>query len=265
MVGHLFLRSPTVAAGLERVVAFSRILHDSGRVEVEERGDRVIVFPGCRGLPHPFPRQIAELAAASVLVLLRHATGQALSSTRVAFRHPAPSSLAEHRRIFGVTPSFGAPETEVELPRAVLDLPIAGADPSVLTYLDRYAMDVLTKLPSDDLPSQIQRAIAQRFGQGLPEMDEIATQLGLSPRTLQRRLSKLELSYQVLLDRVRQRFAERYLSESRLSLGEIAFLLGFAELSNFHRAFRRWTGQTPGHYREVSAASLAGQGEPPLS
>lgn len=265
VVGHLFLRSATVEAGLARVVAFSRILHDAGRVEMERRGDRVVIFPGCRGLTHPFPRQIAELAAASVLVLLRHATGQRLEATRVAFRHPEPPGLSEHRRILGVRPAFLTPETEVELPASVLALPIRGADPSVLTYLDRYAQDVLAKLPSDDLLSQVERAIAQAMGQGLPEMEDIAKQLGLSPRTLQRRLAKLEVSYQSLLDRVRRRFAERYLSASRLSMGEIAFLLGFSELSNFHRAFRRWTGQTPGHYRELSAASLAAQGEPPLS
>jgi AraC-like DNA-binding protein len=254
VVGHVLARSRTFGQGLERVVAYSRILHDAGRVELERRDARVVVFPGCRGLVNDFPRQIAEFSAASVLVLGRATTGKDFVATAVRFRHAAPPSVGEHVRVFGVKPTFDAHETEVELDAAVLDLPIPEAQSGLLTYLDAYARDVLAKLPvDDDLVGDVERAIASAMSRGVPDMDSIATQLGASTRTLQRRLGEAETGFQELVDVVRRRYAERYLADDRLAISEIAFLVGFSEPSNFHRAFRRWTGLTPAAFRGRAA------------
>lgn len=250
VVGHLLARSRTFGEGLERVVAYSRILHDAGRVEFERLGSRVVVFPGCRGLVNEFPRHIAEFSAASVLVLGRAATGKPLRSTAVRFRHPAPARLSEHLRVFGVTPTFDARETEVELDAAVLDLAILDAQPGLVNYLDAYARDVIAKLPpDDDLVSAVERAVASAMSRGVPDIEAIAMQLGVGSRTLQRRLAEAETGFQELVDTVRRRYAERYLADNRLAITEVAFLVGFSEPSNFHRAFRRWTGTTPAAYR----------------
>jgi len=255
VVGHLVARSRTFGEALDRVVAYSRILHDAGRVELESRGDRVIVFPGCRGLSHEFPRHVAEFSAASVLVLGRAVTRTPLAAIAMRFRHPAPASVAAHARMFHVAPVFSAPETELELPRAVLQLPIPDAQPGVLTYLDAYAHDVIAKLPDDDdLVSAVERLVASELGRGVPELEGVAIQLGMTARTLQRRLGELETSYQTLIDHVRRRYAERYLADDRLAIAEVSFLVGFSEPSNFHRAFRRWTGETPAAFRAARSA-----------
>ena len=252
VVGHVFARSRTLGQGLDRVVAYSRILHDAGRVETERRGSSVVVFPGCRGLVNDFPRQIAEFSAASVLVLGRSTTGRELRAVAVRFRHPAPASVSEHVRIFGVAPTFDAGETEVELDGAVLDYPILDAQPGVLGYLDAYARDVLAKLPDEsDIVSVVERAVASAMSRGTPDVEIIASQLGMGSRTLQRRLAEAEATFQEIVDSVRRRYAERYLAEDRLAISEIAFLVGFSEASNFHRAFRRWTGITPAAFREA--------------
>jgi AraC-like DNA-binding protein len=252
VVGHVFARSRTLGEGFERVVAYSRILHDAGRVETERRGSRVVVFPGCRGLVNEFPRQIAEFSAASVLVLARAASGRAIFATAVHFRHPPPPKLSEHQRLFGVTPQFEAAETEVEFDAAVLRLPILDAEPGVLTYLDAYARAVLEKLPDDDdLVSVVERTVAVAMSRGVSDVGAVAAQLGMGARTLQRRLAECESTFQEIVDGVRRRYAERYLSDDRLSVSEVAFLVGFSEPSNFHRAFRRWTGTTPAEYRNA--------------
>jgi AraC-like DNA-binding protein len=255
VVGHVLARSQTFGEGLERVVAYSRILHDAGRVELERRGDKVVVFPGCRGLVSDFPRQIAEFSAASVVVLGRATTGRSLTASAVRFRHPSPGRLAEHVRIFGVAPAFDEAETEVELDVAVLDWPIADAQPGVLTYLDAYARDVLNKLPADDdLVSRVERAIASAMSRGVPDVEAVAIQLGMGARTLQRRLAEAETGFADLVDTVRRRYAERYLADDRLAISEVAFLVGFSDPSNFHRAFRRWSGSTPAVYRAMAVA-----------
>lgn len=250
VVGHLVARCPTLGEGLERVVAYSRILHDAGRVELEREGDHVIVYPGCRGLPVECPRHVAEFSATSVVVLGRMLTGHSLVPVAVRFKHAAPPRRREHARILGVAPSFDEPETAVVLDARVLTLPIRAPQPDVLDYLDAYARDVLAKLPADDdLLHRVEHIVATTLGRGLPEMEQVAAQLGTSARTLQRRLSERETTFQALVDGVRRTYAERYLADGRLALGEIAFLVGFSDASNFHRAFRRWTGKTPAAFR----------------
>lgn len=124
----------------------------------------------------------------------------------------------------------------------------------MLTYLDAYARDVLARLPADDdILDWVERVVAGAMGRGVPEMDHVASQLGMTARTLQRRLGERETTFQPLVDGVRRRYAERYLSDDRLAVAEIAFLVGFADPSNFHRAFRRWTGTTPTAFRAASA------------
>jgi AraC-like DNA-binding protein len=264
VVGHLLARCPTFGEGLERVVAYSRILHDAGRVEVARDGANVIIYPGCRGLPFTCPRHISEFSAASVVVLGQLVTGAPLAPIAVQFEHEAPPRLREHLRIFGVTPSFDQAETTLVFDAGILALPIRDSQPGVLTYLDAYARDVLAKLPSDDdILDQVGRAVATSMSRGVPEMEQIASQFGMSARTLQRRLGDRETTFQALLDGVRRRYAERYLSDDRLSLGEIAFLLGFSEPSNFHRAFRRWTGTTPSAFRARSCVGELSVAEAP--
>jgi AraC-like DNA-binding protein len=253
VVGHLVAKSATFGQGLERVVAYSRLLHDAGRVELEREGGVVRVYPGCRGLPHDPPRHVAEFSAAAVVALGRAVTGVAWAPRDVAFRHAAPARAGEHRRVFGVAPRFGRPETSVELGAEVLALPVRESQPGVLSYLDAYARGALEKLgpPGDDPVANVERAVARALERGAPELEPVAAHLGLSPRTLQRRLAEAATSFQAVVDRVRRAHAERYVADDRLALAEIAFLLGFSDPSNFHRAFRRWTGVTPAAFREA--------------
>ncbi len=252
VVGHLAVHSTTLGEALRRVAAHSRILHDSGRVEVETAGDEASVFPGCRGLPHDWPRQIAEFSAASVVVLGRRITGRAWTPRRVEFRHPRPPRASEHLRVFGVEPAFGQHETAVVLDRALLDLPVLGAAEGLATHLDVYAREVAARLPrEDDLASRVHRSIAVELARGAPDIGAVAAQLGTTPRTLQRRLADQDTSFQALADVVRREFAERYLRDATLSLHEVGFLVGFSDPSNFHRAFRRWVGATPSEYRRA--------------
>lgn len=259
VVGHLVVRSATFGEGLERVVAFSRILHNAGRVELERCEGEVTIYPGCRGLPFACPRQIAEFSAASVVVLGRRVTGHPLVPRHVAFQHAAPARLHEHARIFGVTPSFSQPETSLTFAIEALALPVREPEPGLLTYLDAYARDVLSRLPADDdILHRIEISLATMLGRGGadmgPDIQGVAKQLGMSARTLQRRLAERETSFHALLDGVRRNYAERYLADDRLALAEVAFLVGFSDPSNFHRAFRRWTGTTPAAFRERARA-----------
>lgn len=253
VVGHLAASSATVGQALERVVAFSRLLHDAGRTELELHGDRALLFPGCRGLPTPPPRQVAEFNAASAVVLLRFVTGRpAWHPREVHFLHPAPRDARPHRALFGVAPRFGAPEDVLVLAGADLELPVRVAAPSRLgQYLESYARALVARLPApaDDLRGQLLRAILTSLPSGGLSLEAAAARLAVTPRTLQRRLACTGDAYSDLVDEARRLTAERYLADGTLPLAEVSFLLGFSEPSTFHKAFRRWTGKSPGAWR----------------
>ena len=193
---------------------------------------------------------MAELSTLGALVLARRVTNTPLVPRAVWFKHRAPARTATHLRLFGVAPAFEQPETALVFDARALSLPIRGAEPGLATYLDAYARDVLARLPADDdLASAVERAVTTSLARGVPDVESIATQLGMSARTLQRRLTEAQTSYQAIVDRARKQLALRYLEDDRLPLAEIGFLVGFADPSNFHRAFRRWTGETPSAYR----------------
>jgi len=252
LVGHLATMAGTFGDAIERIVAYSRLLHDAGRTEMERDESGARIYPGCRGLPFTPPRHVAEFSAASLVLLGRLVTGQHWTPTRVAFEHAAPRRITEHVRVFGITPEFSAPETVVVVPRSVLHLPVRTGGSTIGAYLEAYARELLDRLPAHDASAraQVQRTLSVAVAHGVPDIDVVAARLGTTSRTLQRRLREEGTTFAELADAVRRASAERYLADGRIPLAEVAFLLGFRDPSNFHKAFRRWTGSTPASYRE---------------
>ena len=123
-------------------------------------------------------------------------------------------------------------------------------DPVLRTFLEGQADAILANMPArTGVAVDVRRALASRIGADGTRMSAIARHLGISERTLQRRLADDGVSYQELVEEVRRAAAGRYLDESALAIGEIAYLLGYSEPAAFHRAFKRWYGTTPEQFR----------------
>jgi AraC-like DNA-binding protein len=130
-------------------------------------------------------------------------------------------------------------------------IPLRRRDPILREMLEQHADPVATAMPDlDGGALDVRRALAARLTKGQTGIDVVARDLGTSARTLQRRLASAGLSYQELLDGVRRDAAERYIAGTALSIGEIAYLLGYSEPAAFHRAFKRWHDVTPQAFRE---------------
>ena len=128
-------------------------------------------------------------------------------------------------------------------------------DPILRQVLEGHANEILARLPArTGLALEVQRALTSRVAGGDTRIESLGRQFGMSARTLQRRLADEGISYQKMLDDARKAAAGRYLAESTLAIGEIAYLLGYSESAPFHRAFKRWYGATPEAFR-VTAAS----------
>ncbi len=202
-------------------------------------------------------RQPAEAALALACLFARQCAHDRFAFTRVSFAHGRPARIDDHQRLFRCELVFDAPHHELELSRAALAMPLVHADRALHEHLDRYLQDQLVALGGDDLVTRLHRVLARMLRGGSPDVREAAAQLAMSPRTLQRQLQLAGTSFQASVDDVRRALAMRYLDDSRTSLAEVGFLLGFAEPSSFHRAFRRWTGTTPAEARRRRAGRAA--------
>jgi AraC-like DNA-binding protein len=129
----------------------------------------------------------------------------------------------------------------------LLDRPVPTADPGLSRIVTAHAEQLLAALApaADMLTARVRRQLAEGMANGPMTLTQVARRLHLSERSLQRRLEAEGTRFAQLVDEVRRELALRYIADERLALGEVAYLLGFAEPSPFHRAFKRWTGTTP--------------------
>jgi AraC-like DNA-binding protein len=193
----------------------------------------------------------AEFAFANVVIRMRMALGFHWCPLAVEFAGPAPSTDAEHRRLFGCSVRFEAALSAIVIDRSALALRMREPDPALNGILERHAAMLVGQLGTEtDLEGRTRRAILI----GLRDTDVLiastARRLGMSPRTLQRRLQDAGQSYDELLEATRRELARRYLGDATLSIQEVAHLLAFGDLRGFYRAFRRWEDCTPAEYRQ---------------
>jgi AraC-like DNA-binding protein len=254
-IGYAVNGSATLGEGMRRLSRFFCLLHQRTALAIVAEGGlaRLRFVPDYDGPPGAL-RHPVECMLAVLLSACRRTTGQALRPLAVSFQHEAPAELDAHRRAFGVEPAFGQGHSELSFAGEVLDLPAASPDPQMVCAAERHLRRLIEQLPRDDaFATRARGALLEELRRGEPTLDRLAARLRMSERTLQRRLSSEGTSLQALLDDLRRDLSLRHLAESSESIAEIAFVLGFSEVSAFHRAFKRWTGSTPGAYRQAHA------------
>jgi len=241
----------TCSEALELANRYYVLMHESLERHTELTEDRVTWRFSLGSLP-PLPAVLEYTLALHVLVPAR-IVGQAkfLMPLEVHFPTPEPENLANHRRIFGPAQLlFDQPHYALVYPRALLDLPTAAADTGLARVLERHADESLHKLGlSANLIERVRELVRQDLTSGKLTADSLARRLGMSSRTLHRRLLAQQSSYRAILDDVRREIALRCLRDPHLSIREVGVLLGFTTGPAFHRAFRRWTGTTAAAFR----------------
>jgi AraC-like DNA-binding protein len=195
--------------------------------------------------------EMTLLTASKVVGLLRM---RHLRPREVHFQHFPPKDTSEHRRLFGTSVHFRMPANRLIFDRAVLASPVNHADRELCNLLIRYANHLLLGAsPRLSLTNRAELALRRSLRNGDAQVTRVARSMGMSARTLQRRLRAQGSGFRNLLTKVRQELAEQYL-HSEMEIDEISYLLGDAEPSEFHRSFRVWTGITPKQYRRVGAS-----------
>lgn len=240
--------SSTLREGLRTLERFTRLVSAERRYRLHEdlSGRASLVLESEREADP----MVTEFALGVVLVLGRDATGVEWVPAAVCFRHAANIERPLYERFFGAPVRLEHSEDALLLDREVLDLPLRSADPALHRVLERYLRgDLDTLEPTRSLELEVRAAIRRALPEQNAGLDAVAAHVGLSPRVLQKRLQQAGTSYQELLDKVREAQAKRYLAQPNLSLAGTALALGYSDVTAFHRAFKRWTGVTPGDFR----------------
>ena len=191
-----------------------------------------------------------EQTIAALTQISREVSGSNFKPDAVHFKHAAPSDTSAHEAWFACPVHFDAERDALQVSEAALATPNRLGDASVSDFFEAHLKKTLSDLTDDSaLAKRVRIEVSQSLAEGVPTLSEVAASLGMSGRTLQRRLAEQGHAYQDLVDAARRELAERLLRDTDYALAEIAFLTGFSEQSAFTRAFKRWAGQTPRSFR----------------
>jgi len=258
VVGYLAVSCETLAEAVLRYQRYGRLVFDANATHVALEGDQVVMSWGSeRG---DFGHIVDATSIAVFATVIRRVVGKPLTATSVVFAGTAadegapPPDPRPYEAFFGCPVTFGGERTVVTFPAAHLAERISHADPALRALLDQQAEALLRALPETDaFREALNQALVRALQDGEPLLGQVAARLGLSPRTLQRRLDERGLGFHAQLDLTRCALAERYLGDDSLTLAEVALLLGYSEQSAFNRAFRRWKKKTPLQFRKALA------------
>jgi AraC-like DNA-binding protein len=254
-IADIYLQSPDCLTAIQAGISSMSLHQEGATLELTIDGRHAVCAYTVRSPYLIDCRQDAELAIARMLRF-----GRAIARrpdwvpTAVYFEHPPPRNVAEHRRVFGAPIYFSQSCNGLVFPKVLLQQPVNGGSRSSPTW--RLPVHTPRPLPLD-LPDQMRRHMTRVIRHGRTSINECAAAFGWHVRTFQRRLKAAGVTYDELLETTRRDLAVHYLKQRHLSLTEIGSLLGYAELSTFSRAFRRWSGCSPQAYRREAQFGLS--------
>ena len=244
--------APTVGAATEVLGRYLALVNDALRFSVDVQGDRAIIrFESTIVLPRPSADfQSGSFFWATQLLLDPEA---AAAPVEVWFEHAQPDDVSEYAKIFGQNKlMFGMPNNGFSFAAELLARPLPSADDKLHALIRKHADALVAELPrAQSFTQRVRELLLKELEGGNPSAVRIASALHMSGRTLTRRLEDEGTTFKDLLDDLRKSLSLRYVGSTDLGLSEIAFLLGFSQSAAFHRAFKRWTAQTPLEYRRA--------------
>ncbi|WP_417662507.1 AraC family transcriptional regulator [Pseudomonas sp.] len=249
VVGYALMSSSSLKEGLARLVRYQRIIAEGADLSFRPTPDGYELMLAIHGDRLPPARQSAEASLAYALAFCRWMTGKLIRPRRILLQGDPPADIEPFQQVFQAPLEFNASHYALLFERADMEMPLPTANPSLAQLHDRFAGEFLARFSESRVTHQARQVICRLLPQGEPKREVVAQTLHMSQRTLQRRLQEEGTSFQQLLDDTRCELSQQYLAQPNLTLLEISYLLGFADPSNFFRAFRRWFELTPSEYR----------------
>jgi AraC-like DNA-binding protein len=245
LIDYLVVTSESVGDGLKQLSRYFRLAGSPVHMNVREDEDPVrVIYEGDPSLTFGY-----EYGVSLCILHLREETENRFRAEYASFVHH-PDDIREMERTLSCPVHPFQSWNGWAISRDVWQLPLRRRDPILRRLLERQANEMIAQLPRTDRPvPKVRRILISRVAGGDTSIEAVARVLGVSARSLQRQLAAEGISYREVLDATRKDAAERYLANSSMSITEVAYLLGFSDATAFHRAFKRWSGDTPAAFR----------------
>ena len=257
LVYYVIASSDQLADALRNAERYSQINNEGVRLRFSMQDGTAVIALDYVNVDRDADRHQIEFWLVTLVRICRQVTNGRLTPLRLKTKHFRNRTPPEFRTFFGVDIEFGANADEIWFPQPIALLPVVGRDERLNELLRRYAEEALARKPRERLTvrSKAEDVLSKLLPHGRATASEVARRLGMSPRTLSRNLAEEGTSFAEILDELRAALAKRYLRDETLPVTEIAWLLGYREVSSLTHAFKRWTGMTPRRYRSSQLAS----------
>jgi AraC-like DNA-binding protein len=257
VIDYLVGASATVGDGVQRFASYFRLIAEAIDLTIADEGEEHCL---CLAMADgsAVPPVYVDYVFAALITRIRMQIRPGVQVRRVEFRQPEPASPAPYAAIFRAPVRFGAAADRLCFSAEEWHAPMDNADASLARLLEDHARMLAERVPREgsDFLARVQKAIASEMPNG-GSAHAVSRALNVSIRTLQRKLVLAGTTFREVSDAVRARLAQEYLTDPRVSIAEVALLLGFSEQASFNRAFRRWTRESPGRWRRRRAGTLA--------
>jgi AraC-like DNA-binding protein len=245
LIYYVAASSGTLSQALERTARYGSIVNEGVALRYLDGKDARIRFRYI-GVSRHLDRHQMEFFVTILVRTCRLLTGLRTVPARVRLTHHRSAMGSELLEFFGDDVEFGAPADELAFAASVREAPVVSADPYLNNLLIRYCEEALLRRSvTASFRSTVENAVAPLLPHGKVRAAEIARRLGVSERTFARQLAAEGTNFSKVLENLRSHLAEHYLDDESLSISQIAWLIGYQEVSAFTHAFKRWTGKSP--------------------
>lgn len=248
-LGFAWLASDTLHDALGRLVKYSHLINELPDFRLEDGLDTVDLVVKIPDLGPDFVHAATDAGMAIFLRMCQITAGTDIMPVHVAMQRPEPADKTAYADMFGPSIDYMAPAHRLCFDATLANTRLSTANPELARLNDQTVIDYLARYDRSSITMQVRARIIEQLHDGRPSQEDIAQTLNTSLRSLQRRLKDEETNFKALLNETQQQLAIQYIRDSSRTLGEISYLLGFSEPSNFTRAFKRWTGKSPGEFR----------------
>ncbi|MGX5217520.1 AraC family transcriptional regulator [Pseudomonas segetis] len=250
-LGYALIASCSMREMFERTVRYYQVISDVMELELRECADCYeFCFRTAPGSQPPAPEALDAFAAIYVRSC-RNRLGRDFAPLAVYLQRPEPEDSQPWHAVFRAPLVFAAAENILRFAKPAFEQQLDDGNPELAEHNEEALKRNLEQLQAPSWIRKVRARLEAQLPEGEPSAERIAQALHLSLRSLQRHLAEEGTSYEAVLAQTRQALALQYMREGNCSISEIAYLLGFSDVSSFSRAFKRWAGQTPSQYRET--------------
>ena len=253
VLGHAWLASATLLGALHRLCRYIDVISTlNSHLALQKQSDGyalIETFPQDATMP---PKAAQDAGFSALLKLCEIVARKPVRPVSIALILPAGDKSDRYDELFQCPIAYGCDEEVWIFAAADLEAPLSGSIPDVASASDRIAENYIASLDESAVATAVRQILVQMLPSGQVDQNTIATRLYRSTSTLHRQLVSEGTNYRKILESTRRDLAENYLQDGEYSQAQIAFMVGFSDQSNFARAFKRWTGVSPGQFQKAA-------------